>query len=197
MAVARSKKFPLQTILCKDESLHEQRKLFFIIEDKLPRNEIQSQLVRPKTHAKWFLKSNIDISKEPPWRAFLVVSTFFFSLRLVEKWREGRRGGRAGVEKKWKKEEKAFNLFTVTVLRWFQQNAEYFSVSQGPDFVHRAARATGSQQTLIAPKPKAAPFKQGHSSSHRKGNGLWPWSLIAHLHPQHAAVYKVIRETLW
>lgn len=88
--------------------------------------------------------------------------------RGQERW-ESRSG-----KKKRKKEEKAFNLFTVTVLRWFQQNAEYFSVSQGPDFVHRAARATGSQQTLIAPKPKAAPFKQGHSSSHRKGNGLWP-----------------------
>lgn len=45
--------------------------LSFTIVDKLPRNEIPSQLVRPKTRAKWFPKSNIDISKEHPWWAFL------------------------------------------------------------------------------------------------------------------------------
>lgn len=65
-----------------------------------------------------------------------------------------------------------------------------FFVSQGPAFVHRAARVAGSQQTLIALRPKAATFKQGHSSSHGKGK----WSLVLILNHPPAAVYKVIRE---
>lgn len=95
----------------------------------------------------------------------------------MKEWKGGKKKHQEKTRKE-KEKEKAFNLFHITVLRWFQQNAEYFSVSQGPAFVHRAVRVAGSQQTLIAPKPKAATFKQGHSSSHRKGNGLWPWSLI-------------------
>lgn len=58
--------------------------------------------------------------------------------------------------KKEKENKKTFNLFTVTTARWFQQNglrAEYFSISQGPAFVHRAVRVAGSQQTLIVLRP--------------------------------------------
>lgn len=99
----------------------------------------------------------------------------------------------------WKQErnrkikENAFNLSTITVLYQVQQNFECFFVSQGPAFIHSTARVAGSQQTLIAQRPKAATYKQGHSSSHGKGNGLWPWSLITPL----LQCYKVIREALW
>lgn len=106
----------------------------------------------------------------------------------MEKWREGGEGGWGEQEGKQLEKErgkkKAFNLFTITMLCWFQQNglcAEYFSFSQGPAFVHRAVRVAGSQQTLIALRPQPATFKQGHSSSHGKGNGLWPRSLITPL----------------
>lgn len=91
-----------------------------------------------------------------------------------------RAGGKKKTAGKDKEKENKFNLFTVTVLCWFQQNAEYFSVSQGPAFVHREVRSAGSQQTLIALRPKAATFKQGHSSSH--GKGKWSLALILN-HP--------------
>lgn len=67
-----------------------------------------------------------------------------------------------------RKRENAFYLFTI-------------SVSEGPAFAHGAVRVAGSHQTVIVPRPKAAAFQQGHSSSHGKGNGLWPWSLITSL----------------
>lgn len=101
-----------------------------------------------------------------------------------------RAGGETAGKDKGK--ENKFNLFTVTALCWFQHNAEYFSVSQGPAFVHREVRSAGSQQTLIAPRPKAATSKQGHSSSHGKGK----WSLALILNHPPAAVYKVIRGAL-
>lgn len=86
--------------------------------------------------------------------------------------------------------ENEFNLSTITVLYQVQQNAECFSVSQGPALIHRPARVAGSQQNLIARRPKAATYKRGHSSSHGNGNGLQPWSLITPLLQR----YKVIRE---
>lgn len=86
--------------------------------------------------------------------------------------------------------ENEFNLSTFTVLYQVQQNAECFSVSQGLALIHRPARVAGSQQNLIARRPKAATYKRGHSSSHENGNGLQPWSLITPLLQR----YKVIRE---
>lgn len=85
-----------------------------------------------------------------------------------------------------KEKENKFNLFTVTVLCRLQQNAEFFSVSQGPAFVHREVRSAGSQQTLIALRPKAATFKQGHSSSH--GKGKWSLALILNHPPPRRSV---------
>lgn len=92
--------------------------------------------------------------------------------------------------KKEEEKEIALDLLAISAAGRLRQNAECFSVSQGPAFVHRAARVAGSQQTLIAPRPKAATFKQGHSSSHGKGK----WSLALILNHPPAAVYKVIRE---
>lgn len=79
------------------------------------------------------------------------------------------------------------DLFAISAAGWLRQNAECFSVSQGPAFVHRAPRVAGSQQTLIALRPKAATFKQGHSSSH--GKGKWSLALILnHPHPPRRSV---------
>lgn len=99
-----------------------------------------------------------------------------------------------GEEKQEEREEEekeiALDLFAISAAGWLRQNAECFSVSQGPAFVHRAARVAGSQQTLIALRPKAATFKPGHSSSHGKGK----LSLALILNHPPAAAYKVIRE---
>lgn len=181
------------------KTVYTEKKLpTFTIEVKLHWNEHHSQFAEPK-RATWLdLGSNIDIFtlvglSYPP----TAVSTFSSLCQgLVGTWK---RAGQVKENCCWKQErnrkikENAFNLSTITVLYQVQQNFECFFVSQGPAFIHSTARVAGSQQTLIAQRPKAATYKQGHSSSHGKGNGLWPWSLITPL----LQCYKVIREALW
>lgn len=99
------------------------------------------------------------------------------------KLKEGREEGKKKKKRGCQKNKITFNLFPITAV--CTASAEQLLV---PVFLFlsrtclcRELRVAGSQQTLIALRPKAATFKQGHSSSHGKGNGLWPWSLITPL----------------
>lgn len=148
----------------------------------------QNQLVRTQPHAGWLPKSNIDIwNKQPRWaflRGVLQSASFSRLCRFTGKIERGSGGGEKKKKKRGCQKNKiTFNLFPITAV--CTASAEQLLV---PVFLFlsrtclcRELRVAGSQQTLIALRPKAATFKQGHSSSHGKGNGLWPWSLITPL----------------
>lgn len=93
-----------------------------------------------------------------------------------ERWVRRAGGKTAGKDKKEK--ENAFNLFTITVLCWVLAECRVFLSFSRTCLCTQRSEGCWLTANSNCPEAKAATFKQGHSSSHGKGNGLWPWSLI-------------------
>lgn len=138
-----------------------------------------------------------------PGGPFLVASCSQHILVYPGLWRNWKRAGEVGEEskrqtagkEKKKRKENAFNLFTITVVlvpaEWVR--CQYFS------FFSRTCLCTQNSEGCWLTANSNCPEAIG--SHFQTGSFIFPWkrkwSLPLILNHPPAAVYKVIRETLW